>query len=84
VAHTRSAKKRIRQSERHAGLNRQQRSALRTVLRKVRGAATQGEARAAFQAAERLLDRAARKHLIHRNTAARQKSRLQKLIRSKP
>lgn len=84
MAHTRSAKKRIRQAQRHAGLNRQQRSALRTVVRKVRSAATQREARAAFPAAERLLDRAARKHLIHRNMAARQKSRLQKLIRSKP
>lgn len=84
MAHTRSSKKRIRQSARHAVRNRQQRSALRTMVRKVRSAATQQEARAAFQTAQRLLDRAARKHLIHRNTAARHKARLQKLIRSKP
>jgi small subunit ribosomal protein S20 len=53
--------------------NRAQRSALRTALKKA-------SARAASDAerlqAIRLLDRAARKGLIHRNAAARRKSRL--------
>ncbi len=74
---TRSAKKQLRQTRSRTGRNRAQRSALRTAIKKVRGVA--GDLRAkAFAEAEKLLDRAARKGLIHRNTAARQKSRLSK------
>lgn len=80
---TRSAKKRMRQTLRRTARNRSQRSALRTAIRKVRNAATREEALTAFRAAERLLNRAARKQLIHRNTAARYKSRLYKIASSK-
>lgn len=83
MANTQSAKKRMRQSRRHAADNRVQRSALRTAIRKVRSASTPAEMRAALLAAERLLDRAARKRLVHPNTAARQKSRLHKLTSRK-
>jgi small subunit ribosomal protein S20 len=54
--------------------NRAQRSALRTALKKAH-AATAGEDTVA---AVTLLDRAARKGLIHKNTAARHKSRMAK------
>jgi small subunit ribosomal protein S20 len=74
----------MRQSRRHAAENRVQRSALRTAVRKVRSATTAAAAGAALRAAERLLDRAARKRLVHPNTVARQKSRLHKLARQKP
>lgn len=74
----------MRQAVHRTAQNRQQRSALRRAIRKVRAATTREQALAAFRSAERLLDRAARKHLIHRNTAARHKSRLQKLVRSTP
>lgn len=80
---TRSAKKRARQSLSHLTQNRTQRSALRTAIRKVRSATSAAEARAALHQAERLLDRAARKRLIHPNLAARQKSRLHHLISQK-
>jgi small subunit ribosomal protein S20 len=55
--------------------NRSQRSALRTAVKKAKapGADTTARRDAASQ-----LDRAARKGLIHRNTAARQKSRMAK------
>lgn len=79
----RSAKKRMRQARRHTVRNRGQRSALRTALRRVRAARTAEEAGKALLAAERLLDRAARKRLIHPNAAARQKSRLHKLASHK-
>ncbi|HEY2824794.1 MAG TPA: 30S ribosomal protein S20 [Gemmatimonadales bacterium] len=78
-----SAKKRLRQSRTREAHNRDQRSALRTALKKVRGAASKKDAADAFPAAERLLDRAARHGIVHRNAAARQKSRLKKLISSK-
>ena len=70
-----SAKKNMRKSRAAAIRNRAQRSALRTALKKARGeGATEAERRRAVQ----LLDRAARKGLIHRNAAARRKSRLAK------
>ena len=50
--------------------NRAQSSALRTALKRVRTATTAEQAGGAYQTASRLLDRAARKNLIHPNTAA--------------
>ena len=73
-----SAKKRMRQARARATQNRTQRSRLRSALKKVR-AATGAEVEAAYAEAVQLLDRAGRKHLIHPNAAARQKSRLAKL-----
>ena len=78
-----SAKKRMRQGDRRRLRNKAQRSTLRTALKRVHAAGTGAEAQDAFRTAELLLDRAARKHLIHPNMAARTKSRLRKLIQSK-
>jgi len=83
VPRIKSAKKAMRQSRRHAVVNRAQRSALRTALKRVRAAGTKQEATQAYAAAVRLLDRAARKGLIHRNNAARNKSRLAKYVTTK-
>jgi small subunit ribosomal protein S20 len=83
VPNIESAKKAMRQSRRHAVVNRAQRSALRTALKRVRAAGTKQEATQAYAAAVRLLDRAARKGLIHKNNAARNKSRLAKYVRTK-
>lgn len=66
-----SAKKNLRKSRAAAIRNRAQRSELRTAVKKAKSAEANDEVR---QAAARLLDRAARKGLIHKNTAARQKS----------
>ena len=68
-----SAKKNMRKSRAATVRNRAQRSALRTALKKAREPQATP---AAKLAATKLLDRAARKGLIHRNTAARQKSSL--------
>ena len=77
-----SAKKRMRQTKRATVQNKAHRSQLRTAVKKVRAAA--GEAIAeAYAEASKLLDRAGRKHLIHRNTASRQKSRLAKLVKGR-
>ena len=70
----------MRQSRAHEVRNRAQRSALRTALKRVR-AATGAAATQAYAVAVRLLDRAARKGLIHRNNAARHKSRLAAYLR---
>ena len=77
-----SAAKRMRQGRSRTVLNRTHRSQLRTALKKVRSA-TGAEATAAYHEAVKLLDRAGRKSIIHKNAAARQKSRLAKLVASK-
>ena len=79
----RSAKKRLRQSTAARERNRQQRAALRTAVKKVRGAESAAQAAEAFHAAESQLDRAARKRLVHPRTAARLKQRLAKASKAK-
>ena len=70
-----SAKKNLRKSRAAEIRNRAQRSQLRTALKKARSAESSDDVR---RVAVQLLDRAARKGLIHRNTAARHKSTLAK------
>lgn len=78
---TKSAKKQMRQAVNRTARNRQQRSALRTAMKKLRSLIDSKEGKTAFLEAEKQLDRAGRKGLIHRNTAARQKSRLAKRVK---
>jgi small subunit ribosomal protein S20 len=70
-----SAKKNMRKTRTATVRNRAQRSALRTALKKAKAPGATAELK--LQAVK-LLDRAARKGLIHRNNAARHKSRLAK------
>lgn len=75
-----SAKKRMRQAKSHTTRNRTQRSQLRSAVKKVRSATTASEATQAYADAVKLLDRAGRKNIVHRNAAARHKSRLAKVV----
>lgn len=70
-----SAKKNLRKSRAANARNRAQRSTLRTALKKASAAGASADTK--LQAVK-LLDRAARKGLIHRNAAGRYKSRLAK------
>jgi len=76
LPNVKSAEKRARQSIVRRDRNRRDRTRLRTAIKRVRQAQTPDAARAALKAAESLLDRSASKGVIHRNTAARTKSRL--------
>ena len=67
-----SAKKNMRKTRAATARNRAQRSALRTALKKAKTPSATAEERLT---AVSLLDRAARKGLIHANAAARHKSR---------
>ena len=78
---TKSAKKQMRQAVTRTARNRQQRSALRTAIKKLRSLIDSKQGKGAFLEAEKQLDRAGRKGIIHRNTAARQKSRLAKRVK---
>jgi small subunit ribosomal protein S20 len=72
----------MRQARARATLNRTQRSQLRSALKRVR-TASGAEAETAYTEAVKLLDRAGQKNIIHKNAAARQKSRLAKLVAGK-
>lgn len=81
MANSKSAEKRIRTSERKRLRNRPYRSAARTLVKKAELAINTGDQEAAGAAvllATRTLDRVASKGVIHRNNAARRKSRLMK------
>lgn len=79
MANTKSAIKRLRSSERRRLHNRVFRGRARTAVKKARTLMEKGnleEAREAVQVATRALDKAAAKGIIHKNNAARRKSRL--------
>ena len=81
LANLKSSIKRIRSSRRRAGYNQITRSTARTYVKKARRLIDEGrldEAREVVHQAIRALDRAAQKKVIHRNNAARRKSRLVK------
>jgi len=80
LPNVKSAEKRMRTNEIRAARNRAFRSRLRSALKRVRTAGNQGEGATALREATSLLDRAARKRIIHPNKAARAKSRLSAFI----
>ncbi len=85
VAHTRSAKKRIRQTAKRTLRNRSWISRVKTAARRVREAKAAGDGdklKEALRRAFSVIDKAQEKGIIHRNAAARRKSRLSKLARS--
>ncbi|QDT02281.1 30S ribosomal protein S20 [Rubripirellula lacrimiformis] len=85
MPNTASAKKRLRQNEKLRLHNRAQRSKLRGQLRRVRDAVKAGDFAAAqteMRLAQKRIDQAAAKNLLHDNTAARTKSRLNKMVKS--
>lgn len=83
MANTPQARKRARQNEIRRDHNHGQRSRMRTEVKKVINALRRGDrevAQAAYKSAVPLVDRMAGKGLIHKNRAARYKSRLNKRI----
>ncbi|GAA4873933.1 30S ribosomal protein S20 [Ferrimonas pelagia] len=85
MANIKSAKKRAIQSEKRRQHNASRRSMMRTLTKKVIAAIATGDkavATEAFQAAQPILDRMATKGLIHKNKAARHKSRLAAQIKA--
>jgi len=80
---TKSAKKRLKQSEARRERNKTKKSALRTQIKKFKAAVAGGDtdaARREYNLAASGLDKAAVGKVIHKNTAARTKSRLAKQL----
>ncbi|BBB15835.1 30S ribosomal protein S20 [Candidatus Rickettsiella viridis] len=84
MANTKQAKKRVRQAEKSRQHNASYRSMMRTYIKRVVTAIEAGkatEADTAYQVALPIIDRMATRGFIHKNKAARHKSRLLARIR---
>jgi len=83
MANTKSAKKMVRKIERRTERNRDQRSRMRTFIRRVEEAVVagdKGEALEALRIAQPAIARAGQKGLMHKRTASRKVSRLARSV----
>jgi small subunit ribosomal protein S20 len=86
MPHSRSARKRVRQNLKRRLLNRSAKSAVKSEVKKflavVEGSDPEA-ARQEFRTVTRVLDKAAAHGVLHKNTAARRKSRLAARLNAK-
>lgn len=85
MANTKQAAKRAKQSHKARAANVSLRTTLRTAIKKVQKAIAAGDraaAEAAFRAEQATIDAIADKKIIHKNKAARHKSRLARQIKA--
>jgi small subunit ribosomal protein S20 len=83
VAHSLSAKKRVRQNAKRRTINRARKSQVKTQVKRLETALSAGNVEAAtaeFQATVKKLDKVAATSTMHKKTAARKKSRLAKRL----
>ncbi len=86
MAHSNSAKKRVRQNIKSRALNRWRLRSMRQALKNFSDKIASGsneEAVAACREASKIVDRSAQKGVIHRNQAARRKSRMNARLKAK-
>ncbi len=82
MANHKSAKKRIRNSESKRLRNRYQKKTARTFVKKLRATTDKAEALELYKKVSSMLDKLAKKNLIHKNNAANKKSKLAKFVNS--
>ncbi|MFA7239035.1 MAG: 30S ribosomal protein S20 [Sulfuricellaceae bacterium] len=85
MANSAQARKRARQSETQRQRNTSQRSEFRTAVKKVLKAVEAGDksaAQAVYQESVSVIDSIADKNIVHKNKAARHKSRLSAAIKA--
>lgn len=83
MANIKSAKKRIRQNEKRQARNRANRSRMRTAVKDLRSTIETGDgdkAREMLPSTLGVIDRSSQSNLMHRNAAARTKSRLTRAV----
>ncbi|MBT4979568.1 MAG: 30S ribosomal protein S20 [Gemmatimonadetes bacterium] len=78
----RSAKKTLRNRIKATERNRAIRSRMRTAIKRVHQASDKTTAETALQSAISVVDKTARKGILHKNTAARYKSRLHRFVQT--
>ena len=85
MANSKQAAKRAKQSDKHRALNAGLRTQLRSAIKKVQKAIASGDAKAAeatLRAEQPTIDAIADKRIIHKNKAARHKSRLAQQVKA--
>ncbi|MHC2993051.1 30S ribosomal protein S20 [Pontibacter sp. HJ8] len=80
MANHKSALKRIRSNNAKRLRNRYQAKTTRTFIKRLKGTTDQTEAQELFKTVSSMLDRLAKKNIIHKNKAANNKSKLAKHI----
>lgn len=80
MAHHKSAKKRIRVSERRRERNKASLSQMRTLIKKVYGTKEKEQAEVYLKEAVSYIDKTVSKGRMHKNTAARNKSKLVRFV----
>ena len=83
MAHSKSAKKRVRQNEEQRLRTRHHRSRLRSAIKRLRAAVEANDQETSQKQLPEtiaLLDRMASRRVLHKNAAARTKSRLSRLV----
>lgn len=83
MAHSLSAKKRIRQNAKKRAINRARKSQVKTQIKRLEAALSAGNLEAAtaqFRLVAQKLDKVASTSTMHKRTAARKKSRLAKRL----
>jgi small subunit ribosomal protein S20 len=86
MPHTRSARKRMRQSDKRRLQNRSAIKAIKTQIKKVHTVAEKGdleELRTECRMAFKKLDKAAQRRILHPNAAARKKAQLSRLLQGR-
>ena len=78
MAHHKSAKKRIRSSERKKAVNKMTDSKIKTVIKKTLATDKKEELEVLYKEAIAILDKGTSKGRLHKNNAARKKSKLTK------
>ena len=82
MAHHKSALKRIRSSEAKKQQNKYQLKTTRTFVKRLRKTSDKKEAEELYKTVASMLDKLAKKNIIHKNKAANNKSKLAKLVQS--
>ncbi len=83
MAHSLSAKKRVRQNEKRRIINRARKSQVKTQIKRLEKAIEQGDSASAneqYRFVAKKLDKVASTSTMHKRTAARKKSRLAKKV----
>jgi len=82
MANHKSALKRIRSNNAKRLRNKYQHKTTRTYIKKLKGTTDKSEAQELLKKVTSMIDRLAKKNIIHRNKAANNKSKLTKLVNS--
>ncbi|MEH0157712.1 30S ribosomal protein S20 [Limibacter armeniacum] len=80
MANHKSAKKRIRSNEAKRLRNRYQLKSTRTFIKKLRATTEKAEAEELFKKVSSMIDKLAKKNIIHKNNASNKKAKLAKFV----